>query len=79
MTRRAIVNGSWTPLPDWRPWPDDDPRRKSGPGRKSFVRARASVGLTAEQRGALEDARNSSKLPMSEIIRRCLARGGILS
>lgn len=77
MTRHQ-VNGQWLVLPDWRP---DELRSNPVKGKKprGFVKSRASVGLTIKQRRALEKAKFSSTLPMSEIIRRCLAAGGIES
>lgn len=64
--------GTWEILPDWRP-------EKLKNRRTGFVRSRASVGLTYAQRKALEKAKLTSQLSMSEIIRRCLSAGGIHS
>jgi hypothetical protein len=76
---RTMVNGEWLVLPDWRPPELLNPPKRRGKKHRGFVKARASVGLTIEQRRALELARTTSGLPMSEVIRRCLASGGITS
>jgi len=72
MARGRWTIMTWEILPDWRP-----AGFRAGP--TGFIQARASVGLTLTHRRSLERAAALSGLSMSEVIRRCLAHGGVLA